>query len=269
MTPTEGSPFSDEAVAETPLLRAPLARVLAQVRWPRTTVISDNLDAVARKFGAAVASSYPLSGSRQEMTILVSPEGVTQQPGATVHQFTSADDDWTVSLSGTFIVLESRKYTSRTDFCERLKLSLDALKSIVAIPVSDRVGFRYINRLHSPEDMDDLAQLVRAEVMGGATIPLANAAELLHCISESLYSLDDVRLMARWAQLPPGGAIDPMIPPVDLRSWLLYLDASREARLPFDPAALADAASRLSTVAHRFFRWSVKPAFLERFGAGT
>jgi uncharacterized protein (TIGR04255 family) len=269
MTPTEGSPFSDEVVAETPLLRAPLARVLAQVRWPRTTLVSDNLDAVAREFGAAVAGAYPLSGSRQEMTLLVSPEGVTQQPGATVHQFTSADDDWVVSLSATFIVLESRKYTSRTDFCERLKLNLDALKSIVAIPISDRVGFRYINRLHSPEDMDDLAQLVRPEVMGGATVPLAGKAELLHCISESLYVLGDVRLMARWAQLPPGGTTDPMVPPVDSRSWLLDLDASQEARKPFDPVALAGAASELSGVAYRFFRWSVEPAFLERFGAST
>lgn len=260
------SPFSVEPVAELPLLAAPLALVLCQVRWPQVTRVSGNLDEVANALGRALADDYPLASRRQEMQLVVSPQGVTQTPGAVVHVFGTADDMWQVALSETFAALEARQYTSRKDFCERFERVLSALAAVVSIPVVDRVGFRYVNRLDNEEDLKSLATLVKPAVLGGANVPLVEGVSMIHTVGEAAYAVGDSRLLARWAQLPPNSSLDPILPPVNANSWILDLDASREERQPFIAADLVRVVRDLSAIGYAFFRWSTTPAFISRFG---
>jgi uncharacterized protein (TIGR04255 family) len=61
--------------------------------------------------------------------------------------------------------------------------------------------------------------------------------------------------------------IDPSIPPVPADSWVLDLDAYNEDAEPFDAKQIAQSALRLAGRGYAFFRWSVTPEFLEKFGA--
>lgn len=260
------SPFGADPVEEVPLLRAPLARVLSQVRWPQVTRLQSDLEAVAKQFGLALADEYPLITRQQEMQVVLTPEGVSQHPAGLIFLFGSADEAWRVSLSETFVTLETSSYTSKDDFCDRLEVVLDALSSVIEIPFVTRIGFRYVNRVDDPLDLAQLTDLVDGAVLGGAAVPLGDDAQMVHTLSEAVYDVGEAKLLARWAQLPAGSTIDPAIPPLNRRSWVLDLDASRETRFEFQPRVLGQEARRLSSVGYRFFRWATTDLFLKRFG---
>lgn len=259
-------PFNGEPVQEMSLVAAPLPLVLCQVRWPQITDLIENIDQVARDLGSKLSSEYPLSEQHQEMQIQVSPLGVTQVPGEKVHQWTSADGNWSISLSKLFLTLQTKKYISRVDFSTRLERILTTLSELVGIPVIDRIGFRYINRISGSADLEKLPQLIRSEVLGGSVTSFDSSVKMLHTVTETLYEVEQSRLLVKSAKLPAGGTLDPTIPPVPGESWLLDLDASTENRMPFDPPAVVELARGLSSTAYDFFRWAVTDYFLEHFG---
>lgn len=259
-------PFNGEPVQEMSLLAAPLPLVLCQVRWPQITDLIENIDQIARSFGSKLSAEYPLSEQHQEMQIQVSPLGVTQVPGEKVHQWTSADGNWSISLSKLFLTLQTKKYTSRADFSNRLEKILSTLSELTTIPVIDRVGFRYINRISEPSDLKQLPELIRSEILGGSAVSFDPSVHMLHTVTETLYEVKQSRLLVKSAKLPAGGTLDPTIPPVSGESWLLDLDASKEDRMPFDPQSAAALARDLSATAYDFFRWAVTDDFLKHFG---
>lgn len=261
------SPFTGEPVEERSLSAAPLPLVLSQVRWPQITEMVDNIDEIAKSFGAALSSEYPLSEHHQEMQIQVSPLGVTQVPGETVYQWSDAQGEWIISLSKLFLTLQTKKYTSRSDFSARLEKVLAELLSIVKIPVLDRIGFRYINRIEAP-DLPKLPELIRPEVLGGSMIAFSDHVRILHTVTETLYSVGDSRLLVKSAKLPAGGTLDPTVPPVPAESWVLDLDASSEGRIPLEPSVAGEKSRELSSMAYDFFRWAVTENFLDHFGEG-
>jgi uncharacterized protein (TIGR04255 family) len=197
---------------------------------------------------------------------VVTPAGVSQQAAGTIFQLRSADEVWRISLSETFVTLETSSYTSREDFCGRLVTILAALEKVAEIPFVTRVGFRYINRVDNPDDFSRLSELVERAVLGGAAVPLGDRARMVHTLSEAVYEVGDVSLLVRWGQLPPGATIDPSVEASANPSWILDLDAFRESRLEFEPSPLGDHARTLSAVAYRFFRWATTGEFLRRFG---
>jgi uncharacterized protein (TIGR04255 family) len=261
------SPFGSDPLAEVPLPRAPLVRVLCQVRWPNVTALqASQFDSVAEKVGLRIAGEYPLGEPQQEMQVVLTPDGVSQQAAGRSFRFRSPDDRWRIVLSDSFVALEASQYTSRADFCSRLRDVLEAISSVVAIPFAVRIGYRYTNRLEGDEDLASLPSLVKDAVLGGHSVPLNNAATVVHTLTETLYAIGDIRLLARWAHLPPNVTIDPTVPAVAAGSWILDLDAFREDRIDFDPTKLADQANTLSAAAYRFFRWATNDEFLRRFG---
>src|SRR5581483_3006748 len=260
------TPFGSEPLAEIALPRAPLVRVLSQVRWPQLTVMKAQLDSSAQQVGSKLASQYPLSAEQREVHIVLSPEGVSQQAAGKIFQFRSVDEAWQVSLSESFVALESSHYTSRDDFCTRLEAVLAALASVVDIPLAARIGFRYTNRIAGDQNLAASPNLVQETLLGGHAVPLEGGVSLIHTLSEAVYQVGDIRLLARWAHLPPNSSIDPAIAPTDLPSWVLDLDAFRENRLDFNPRSLAEHARELSAVASRFFRSAPSDDFLRHFG---
>lgn len=260
-------PFHEQDVENIRLSRAPLVRVFAQVRWQEITALKTDFDARAKAFGLAIAEEYPYTSESKEINLLLTPQGPQQQEGGTIVQLRSADDKWRVYFTATFLTLETTDYYDINDFSSRFSLLLEELARQVKIPAASRLGFRYVDRLSEPHDMQDLDRLVRPEVRGGQQVPLGETFNLTQSFSESLFVSGSESLLAKWATLPAGATLDPSIEPVSTTSWVLDLDAFREAHIAFDSEVIVNELRSLSLLGYKFFRWAVKDEFLDRFGA--
>lgn len=252
-------------MTETQLTTAPLILVISQIRWPQITTMTGDISDVATSFGRAVAHEYPINNQHKEVQYQLSPQGISQSQGDDIYEWTSTDGDWSVLISQRFLTLQTRNYTNRQDFFTRMESALKSLLSIVEIPVIERIGFRYTNRISKTEDFARLSDLVEIPALGSSDF--GESVEMVHTLTEAVYKIDESHLRVRSAQLPKGATIDPVIPPVDVKSWLLDLDASSEARIPLDPVHSVAKATELASLAYAYFRWAVKPEFLDHFGA--
>lgn len=257
-------PFAPTPPENIQLANAPLAKVLCQVRWPELTRFKQQFDAMAESIGSTLADSYPLFDRRQESNFVFRPDGISAEPGVFVYQWSSANGRWHVHFSHTFVTIETSSYTNKEDLIARLSTVLAAIGEQVSIPNRTRLGYRYLNCVDATEDIE---KLIVAGVRGGESVPLRPGAEVVRSVTETLYRVDEDRLLARWAKLPRGTMIDPNIPALDADSWVLDLDAFNDEVEPFDADQIAESALRLAGWGYAFFRWSVTPQFLEKFGA--
>ncbi|WP_084477020.1 TIGR04255 family protein [Actinokineospora enzanensis] len=256
------APF-EPAPPEVPLPAAPLVTVLSQIRWVSVTHLKTSLDTFAKRFGEKISNEYPIYGEHHQIQLIVTPTGATQEPGGMVYQFRSPDETWKVSFSEVFITLETSRYTSRADFCHRFRHLLEVLAATVEIPIVERIGFRYVNRVDKAEDYSRITELVNSQALGITRIP-----QLVHSISEAVYKLNDANLLARSVFLPPEKTFDPIIKPSPNKSWILDLDAYVEERSSFSSETLSETASKLSGIAYGYFRWAITPEFLKAYGGG-
>ena len=249
---------------ETQLAAAPLILVISQIRWPQITTMTGDISSIANSFGRAIAHDYPINNQHKEVQYQLSPQGISQSQGDDIYEWTSADGDWSILVSQRFMTLQTKNYTNRNDFFTRMEAALKTLLSIVEIPVVERIGFRYTNRISKEEDFDRLNDLVEIPALGSSDF--GKSVEMVHTLTEAVYKVDESHLRVRSAQLPKGATIDPVIPPIDAKSWLLDLDASSEARISLDPTDSMAKATELASLAYAYFRWAVKPEFLNHFG---
>ncbi len=259
-------PFGGEPIAEVPLADAPLARVLAQVRFPRLTALATGAE-TANAFAGAMRYGYPILTEQREVAVTITPEGVTQAPGAArVWQLRSADEQWQISFGDTFLAVDTAAYSSRSDFTARLVDAWTQFARVVEPPFVERVGVRYINRIDDDLNLTDLPRLVRSEVLGEVGAAQTGGVRLVHSVHEALYDLDaGDGLHARWGVLPPGAVLDPTIQPVPGPSWFLDLDAFRQGRHDVAPLEVGQRVQELAERAYRYFRWVITPHFLTRF----
>ncbi|GHG18769.1 MULTISPECIES: TIGR04255 family protein [Amycolatopsis] len=259
-------PLDLAPVEEVLLPHAPLITVLAQVRWPEVTHLKLNIDDVVTRVGERLADDYPLYLREKEFQLAITPRGPIQQESGTIYQFKSADQNWKVSLSQSFVTLDVKNYTSRKDFIGRFEQVLQAVDSAVKIPFVSRIGFRYVNRIEESDEYSQLTDHVQFAALGGGAVPLAKGVELNHSLSEAIYKKGDVQLLARSAHLPPGATTDPAISAASNRSWILDLDAFQEGEIEFNTADLATKMSDLASIAYSFFRWAIDDDFLRMYG---
>lgn len=238
-----------------PLLsRAPLVRVLCQIRWPKLT----KFDAaqVADSLAQAIGDDYPFRDLQQEMQITIDQAGPRQTPGGVIHRFLSRDRAWVVALGDMFLALETNKYQGHDDFIVKLGVVMDALLVAAPIPSLARVGFRYTNRLDDEADLEGLGILFQPCLLGWL-----GQGDVIQTVTETLLKEEDRYLMVRSALLGPGSVLD--LPPVQTRSWLVDLDSYVESTQ--SPDNVRDLARELSGRASRHFRTLVTPQFVERF----
>jgi uncharacterized protein (TIGR04255 family) len=253
------SPFGAEPVAEVPLAQAPLINVLAQVRYPKVPFFGTEEGAGAVR--ERLHTRYPILRRAPATALVVTPSGMVQQVSqGSLWRFHDRDNASTVILSDEFIALETRAYTSRENFCTRLDEALAVVSEVGEPVIYDRVGVRYINQF-TGEAADGIRNLVRSELHGALSIPLAEQAELTLTLTEALFRSGDHQLRARWGSLSENTTVDPTIPAVSSRSWILDLDSFTDASGDFDPSLLGELTRSLAEQAYRFFRWAVTPAF--------
>ncbi|PKN56513.1 MAG: TIGR04255 family protein [Deltaproteobacteria bacterium HGW-Deltaproteobacteria-14] len=256
-------PFVASPPSEIPLRDAPLVRVIAQVRFPEILSLGQR-DFVA-PFQEALRSTYPVLREEQAHGFRLEPAGLVPATPLTAWRFADVDGSWRVSLTPAFVALETTRYTSRTDFFERLGVVLEALAEHVGPKQADRLGVRYIDRI-TGASVGDIAGLVRAEVLGiTGTLAATHAA---FALSESVFELPDAQLVARWGVLPPGATVDPAaIEPASEQSWILDLDMFSASPMPFSPEHLIAEGRRFAERIYTVFRWAVTDEFLARYGA--
>jgi uncharacterized protein (TIGR04255 family) len=259
---TVDDPFVGPDPAEVPLARAPLARVLAQVRFPQVLKVED-LDFVA-PFQESIRGRYPVLRSEQTQGIIFGLAGPAPLATQTAWRFSDLDGLWRVSLTQQFLALETTKYASRADFIARLSEVLSALDQHVGPKLVDRVGVRYIGRITGPA-IDDLATLVRPEVGGISCAPVGRRA--VHSLSETMFALENATFVARWGLLAPGKTTDATaIEPLPEKSWILDLDMFSNGPAKFSVDQVAKDARRYAEISYKFFRWAVTDEFLKRHG---
>lgn len=255
-------PFGTLAPDEVPLPRAPLVRVIAQLRFP--TIVSLGDPNFVGPFQEAIRARYPILRPEQTAGLVVGPMGVVVQKGeATVWRFHDKADAWRVSLGTDFIALETTAYENRDDFFARFGEAVRALDDLVKLSVFDRLGVRYVNRIHGPE-LDRLSALVRPEVLGVGT---GLATGLRHSLCESLFLNDEVALSTRWGSLPADTTTDPsMLDPIPHPSWILDLDMFLASQRDFNVETVVGKGRAFAASIYGFFRWCVQPELLTTYG---
>ena len=260
----EHDPILAPPPEEVPLPRAPLVRVIAQVRF--STILEAQRSEFVAPFQEAIRADYPILRREHAQGVLIGPRGGALGETEVAWRFADADDAWRVSLAPEFIALETTAYSSRGDFLGRMRTVLEAVEEHLRPAVAQRVGLRYIDRV-TGEELEDIAALVRPEMLGIANTPLFPHAQ--HELSDALLSVSDAgeQIRARWGHLPAGGTVDPnAIEPIDERSWILDLDMFSAERRPFKAGSLAEGLGRFAERIYTVFRWAVTEEFLRRYG---
>lgn len=265
------TPFGSESFDEVPLPRAPLAQTLTQIRFPTQSVLTLN-DEVANDLALKLRPAYPVLNVVSQVELILTPEGAKPTTeGAKVWRLSSADESWQLSFTSNFLTLSTSQYTSRDDFCARLGDAWATFSDVVGHPAIQRIGFRYINRVDDRGFLENLATMVRPEVLG-ATFAGGNAAPIARSFTENHHvPTSGDHLLARWGLFPPGDTIDPFtLPPHPLTSWILDLDSFRDFGAPqLASPDVPEIVKDLGHAAYRYFRWAVTDEFLRFFGGGV
>jgi uncharacterized protein (TIGR04255 family) len=257
--------FEGPPPEEVRLARAPLARVIGQVRFPPNLALA-RPDEVAG-FQKAIRRTYPVLSRMDMPAVAINAIGEMKVTPETVWKFSDAENQWGVAVSTTFVALETRSYVDRSDFLARLATVLEAADAEFSPQVATRLGLRYVNRIIGPA-LDRLPALVRPEMQGMTSPPLGGMVKLT--MTESQLELPEKagRLALRHGLMPAQATYDPVsLEPLPMPSWILDIDASKESPMTFDPTALSELSRQLADWSYRLFRWVVTEQFLREHGA--
>jgi len=254
-------PFEGDVV-ETPLPSAPLVKALCQVRFPRMPEPRDAANAALR----SLRLIYPVIREKKETVVALSPEGPVAMPGeSTLWTASDISNSWQVTLSDQFFALETSKYISRSDFVDRLRAVIDIVVENFEVPIFDRIGVRYINRIVDSSSLAELTELVKPVALGALVLP-QGPAKVVHSISDSVFVDDEASIHARWGWLPANAGIDPTIDPPDTEHWLLDIDVSSRTEGKFDPDVMSKSAEIFASKAHRLFSWLITERYVAKYG---
>jgi uncharacterized protein (TIGR04255 family) len=249
---------------KTSLPGSPLVKVVAQVRYPRPIGFteSESIHSIADRMG----ESYPVARSTKRMALVVGPEGIAPQETER-HQWvlSAVAEAWQITVADEFIALETNSYTSRIEFCERFNELVTSAKELLDPPVYDRLGVRYINHLTGEDILKTLPTLVTPPGLAGLVVSPRGAETIVHSLCDTLFSLDDAMLQARWGWMPGGTSIDLSVRPPSLPYWLLDTDVYTRRGGLFTAEELTDKVILFTEKAHDFFLSMTTPDLLANF----
>ena len=267
----EPRPLNPTSTPEVPLARAPLARVIAQARFPPILAIRvpDKVAVVQE----ALRETYPNLSQEQVHSIeLTSGETPNFHQGL-IWRLADREKDarWRVSLGVDFVALETSSYDSRNDFLNRLGVVVSAVEQAFKPASASRFGLRYIDRL-TGEAINRVGELIHPEVLGivrpPENPPPALRESLIHLMTEAQFlAQDGARIQGRWGQLPENATYDPhALEPVAKPSWILDLDMFTTESLPFASEQLLKTAMGFAESLYWLFRQMVTEEFLKFYG---
>lgn len=271
----EPRPLSPRSVTEVPLPEAPLAAVIAQVRFsPILTIGQPHVSEVVAAFQERLRSTYPhLSVDHTHHITMANPSHphVAHSQIWRLADSASHPPEWRVSLAQDFVSLETRQYDSRDDFLSRLQDVIEAVGSCFSPTESTRFGLRYIDRLVGSAQ-HEIANLVKPEVLGMLASNDTALKELESSITNSMMHThflapDGDTVMARWGVLPSNATYDPdVLEPVEGRAWVLDMDMFTTRPHSFSDSALVSTARAFAECLYWLFRQMVTDDFLRHHG---
>jgi uncharacterized protein (TIGR04255 family) len=258
------NPFLDGPIDEVLLANAPLVQVLSQIRFPKIPELLSEPNLAP--FRSRLKSIYPVFRQDKAFGLVVTDAGIsTQHQGEVIWRLHNREDTWKVSVSDSFVALETSRYTTRDEFFERLDEVVRVIAELYEPVLCDRLGIRYINRLEG-DRLEALPRYVQPALMAGPLSDPPDGVQLVHSITQSLYQFSDCLLQTRWGFLPPGATLDPTLVPAVGTSWMLDLDVFSSGPDDFDPDRIATLGRRYAERAYRFFRWAVTPTLIDDMG---
>ena len=267
----EPLPLNPMSTPEVPLPRAPLARVIAQARFPPILAIRDP-DKVA-VLQEALRETYPNLSQDQVHSIELASNQTPNVRQGLIWRFVDREKDarWRVSLGVDFVALETSSYDSRSDFLNRVRAIVSAVEQAFKPASASRLGLRYIDRL-TDEAVDRVGELIHPEVLGIMQPPknphAALEESLLHLMTEAQFlAQDGACVQGRWGQLPKNTTYDPdALEPIAKPSWILDLDMFTTESLPFASEKLLTTAMGFAECLYWLFRQMVTEEFLRFYG---
>lgn len=264
MTDAPHDPLFGPPPKEVHLPRAPLVRVLCQVRFTPVLMITDP-DFVA-EFHERLRGRYPILGDETLTNITIGPDGPAMSHSKR-WSLKDADGNWRIYLATDFITLETETYRARDDFIARLREALTSLAETIRPGFATRIGVRYVDRIEAPE-LEQISDLVLPELVGATTGALREG--LQSSMSAIGCKVKEGEATIRWGWAPENASHDPNImPPLPEPSWMLDIDVYRsfdQGKERFDPERLSATAHDLATRAYAIFRWAVTDNFLQTYG---
>ena len=252
--------FANEA-PQLMLSKAPLVQALCQVRFaPVPELVDDDNE---RKMAALLEDTYPIRGTVQGAQLPVFG-GPANLPLETFRTFEDLDGHWKVTVAQDAVTLETREYFDRDDLLNRTSAVLTALGQVRQPPIMTRVGVRYTDRILKPEG---LRALVQPSLLG--LLPEVDDDQLVDHQSTQVALRDattNAQVLVRSLLLPPGAQFDPNIAGVDVPSWVLDIDSSKQQNLRFDVHEVVEMARLLAKLAYQVFYWAVTDEFRANYG---
>lgn len=260
-------------VSEVPLPDTPLLAVVAQVRFPTILAIRQADDAQVASFQTKIRDAYPYLNQHHSYQIDAAGVKEPQILRTVVWRFSDlkTNPHWRISLGDHFVALETRKYTSRQDFLERLGFVLTAVGDVLAPASATRLGIRYIDRL-TGKTVDDIDNFLIPDIVGVARRH-GNQANVIAPSIMNLMTHAQLQgpgsnvVAARWGILPPNETYDPdLISPTDETSWILDMDMFTTMPCNFFARDLLRTATEFAEDLYKLFRHVVTDDFLKHYG---
>lgn len=256
--------FTAKPPTEVPLECSPLVFVACSIQFPSRTELQGGT--VPPVFAQRLASDYPSMNVKVEQSVNFGP-GLKEVRTAEqrLWEFTSADGNWSVALTGSYVELRTFSYSSRSDFVARVDQVWQALRAAMEISAVTRHDVRFVNRLIDV-DPAQLQTYMRSEILG-AIGACNGSAVLMESLHANTFELDEGKfVMARSGWVPPGVPVAPDLPGVDDYSWMLDIVAFRQEPRASMSEGIADSVSELADAAYQYFRWSVTDELLKACG---
>ncbi len=241
------------------LQRSPIVLAVVQLRFPEILSVKTDESLIAR-YQDRIRDRYPYFLAGQQVEFLFGPQGVVQQPSQTSNwQFKDFEQKWTITVTASTITLETRHYTSISEFAGRMAEAVLAAKETFRIDVQQRVGLRYVNEIRHPEvaKPSDWRRFMNPTLLG----PLADnaiAPSVESSIQELRLAASDGSLIVRHGAArgttvaPEPGAT---VPTGDF--YLLDLDAFDEKGRELDIEALDKLVKGYNRTIYSLFRWGM------------
>lgn len=235
------------AVEPVPLGGAPLAQVIAQVRFNAQSSLSTHQGVGV--LHDILADEYPRLLAEQQAVITATPGGVTT---AQIPQWRLTDLDglWAVVVGPEQLTVETTKYGTWDSLRDRLERALDALAEIGRPRVRERIGLRYVN--HVPADeKGSFTGHIRPELLGLGDLP-GWRQTMTASLSQTVLVDGTTQLALRYGSGAP-------VLQGDL--FVVDIDCSDETAVSFDATDVLTYFDTLNDAAYRCFCFCVSEQF--------
>ncbi len=262
-------PLGGPPPVELQLSRAPLERVVAQIRFPVILKIEDK--SVVSKFQELICTDYPVLRELSNQSVRIEM-GLNNAPTVVpvinrVWQFGDAPGAWKISLAADALTIETTSYHSRDDLLMRWSTALKAMEEVFRPSLIERIGVRYVDRVLG-EDFARFDSFMTTRLVGTACSELRG--HLKSSLHEAVLDVEEGNLLLRWGVMPPGMTPDPgAIAPKGSNSFVLDIDVWSATQRAYSTSALAKSFRQLMERAYSVFRFAVTDEFLQAYGRNS